>query len=96
MLPHLDDNVLRQIDYNMVDCAMALEGLERLLKDVQNSKVSRNIFRKPTLHIRISLHKEDFSNYEKKIYKSNCALQTAIALVNMSVVYHSLAALETF
>jgi hypothetical protein len=74
---------LAQIDTTLKDCNAALDGLESTIDRIKNSRIQEGIFRKPALQIRINIYKDEISSFAKKFDKSNCAMQTAIAIVNM-------------
>lgn len=82
-LAHVDDDLWRQIDDTVLDCATMLEGLDRLISDIKGPSKSKNFFRKTSLQLRVKMHGDEISFFVDKIYKSNCALQTAIAVLNV-------------
>jgi len=82
-MQHIDDDLLSQIDNALTDCDAALKGLEHTIDKIKKSKIQEGFLRKPALQIRINLYKDEISSFSKKFNKSNCAMQTAIAVLNM-------------
>lgn len=82
-LMHMNDDIWRSIDSNLLDCGETLEELQTLVEDVKKPIVSRNIFRKPNMAMRLSLRKREISEFQDKINKSNSAMQTAVGVVSL-------------
>lgn len=85
-LAYLDEQMWLQIDNTMVDCKITLEGLDRLVTMIRGESQSKNfmkLLKKPSMHFKLTTHTDDISDFMNQIYKLNCALQTALAVVNM-------------
>jgi hypothetical protein len=85
-LAHLDNQIWQQIENVMVDCKITLEGLDRLVIKIRSESGSTNfmrLFRKPSMHFRLTTKMDDVSEFMTQTYKLNCALQTALAIFNM-------------
>jgi hypothetical protein len=84
-LAHLDENMWKRMDDIILDCKIALEGLDRVLLNLQkqNPPTWMKLLRKPSLHFQLNNQMDDISDFMNKVYKLDCALHTSIAVVNM-------------
>jgi hypothetical protein len=87
-LAHLDDHMWQQIDNALMDCKITIEGLDRLVIRIGSeydpeAKNLVKLLKKPSMHFRLTFHADEISEFTKKIYKSNCAMQTALAVINV-------------
>jgi hypothetical protein len=70
----------------MMDCIISVEKLDQILREIKNSaEASKGLFRRPKLYLAATKRAEEINHYRENIYKSNCAMQTSISVVNMSV-----------
>lgn len=87
-LAHLDHQMWQQIENALVDCNVNLQGLETLVSrlsndhDAEANNITR-LLKKPSRHFHLTVNKDEISDYTSKIYKSNCAMQTALAVVTV-------------
>ncbi|PMD45395.1 hypothetical protein L207DRAFT_255685 [Hyaloscypha variabilis F] len=91
-LAHLDSQIWQQIENVMVDCKITLEGLDRLVIKIRSESGSTNfmrLFRKPSMHFRLTTKMDDVSEFMTQTYKLNCALQTALAIFNISLSFRT-------
>lgn len=87
-LAHLDDHMWQQIDNALVDCKVTVEELDRVSMRIggeysAEGKSIAKLLKKPSTHFRFTLHGDEVADLTKKIYKSNCSMQTALAVVNV-------------
>ncbi|KAK3374304.1 hypothetical protein B0T24DRAFT_594407 [Lasiosphaeria ovina] len=90
-LAHLDEHMWQQIDNALVDCKVTLEELDRTTMRISgeyntDAKSITRLLKKPSMHFRFTVHGDEVSDLTKKIYKSNCSMQTALAVVNVTQV----------
>lgn len=87
-LAHLDHHMWHQIENALVDCNVNLQGLETLVSRLSNdhdaevNNITR-LLKKPSRHFHLAVNKDEIADYTSKIYKSNCAMQTSLAVVNV-------------
>lgn len=87
-LAHLDEDMWQQIDNALVDCKLTVEELSRVTMKISgehsaDAKALAKLFNKPSMHFRLTLHGDEVSDLARKIYKSNCSMQTAFAVLNV-------------
>ena len=78
----------QQIENALVDCKVTVEELDRLTikitgKHDEEAKKPTRLLKKPSLHFRFTIHGDEVSDLTQKVYKSNCSMQTALAVVNV-------------
>ncbi|KAK0625944.1 hypothetical protein B0T14DRAFT_599420 [Immersiella caudata] len=93
-LAHLDDHMWLQIDNALVDCMVTIKELDLVAikiggEHTKDAKNASRLLRKPSLHFRFAIHSEEVSDLTQKVYKSNCAMQTALAVVNVSLTFRT-------
>ncbi|KAI5459319.1 hypothetical protein BGZ63DRAFT_406620 [Mariannaea sp. PMI_226] len=93
-LAYLDGHMWRQIDNALIDCKINIEGLQRLTIRLNNeinpeAKSLATLLKKPSTHFHFNVHKDKITEYTGKVYKSNCAVQTALAVVNVSLIFRT-------
>ena len=95
VLMHMNDDIWRSIESNLHDCGEALDELQTLVDDIKRPVPSRNLFKRPTLAMRLSTRKREIAESQDKISKSNSAMQTAVGIVSLygtcppAKLYHS-------
>jgi len=77
-----------QIDNALSDCRVALLGLDNIIIKVDgggvgSSGAARRLLKKASMHFQVSAHVTEITDFTNKIYKSNCAMQTALAVVTV-------------
>jgi hypothetical protein len=87
-LAHLDDQMWLQIENVLVDCKVTVEELDLITIKIggEHNTEAKNftrLLKKPSLHFRFTIHGDEVLDLTKKVYKSNCAMQTALAVVNV-------------
>ena len=87
-LAHLDHHMWEQIDNALMDCKVNLDGLDTLVMRLSSqhdpeAKHFARLLKKPSRHFQLTVNKDEITDYTSKIYKSNCAMQTALAVVNV-------------
>jgi hypothetical protein len=93
-LAHLDDHMWLQIENALVDCRVTVQELDLITIKIggEHNKEVNNVarlLRKPSLHFRFAVHGDEVSDLTQKVYKSNCAMQTALAVVNVSLTFRT-------
>ncbi|KAK3367969.1 hypothetical protein B0H63DRAFT_405141, partial [Podospora didyma] len=93
-LAHLDEHMWQQIDNALVDCKVTVEELDRITMRISgeyntDTKSVAKLLKKPSMHFRFTVHGDEVSDLTKKIYKSNCSMQTALAVVNVSITFRT-------
>jgi len=87
-LAHLDEDMWVQINNALSDCRVALEGLDGIITKLDgagagSSGSARRLLKKASMHFQLSTHVSEITDFTDKIYKSNCAMQTALAVVTV-------------
>lgn len=87
-LAYLDEDMWQQIDNALVDCKLTLEALGRVTMKIQgehnaDARAVDKLLTKSSMHFRFTVHGDEVSDLTRKIYKSNCSMQTALAVVNV-------------
>ncbi|KAK1827460.1 hypothetical protein QBC39DRAFT_361660 [Podospora conica] len=93
-LAHLDDHMWLQIETALVDCKCAVEELDLLAIKIRREhdtepKALGRLLKSPGLLFRFTIYGDELSDLTKKIYKCNCAMQTALAVVNVSLTFRT-------
>ncbi|KAH7160376.1 hypothetical protein B0J13DRAFT_493970 [Dactylonectria estremocensis] len=93
-LAHLDDHMWHEIRTALSDCEANLDGLNRLVMNLSDEydPEQRNLARllkKPSIHFYLAFHKDEIADLTSKIYKSNCAMQTSLAVINVSLTFRT-------
>ena len=83
VLAHINDELLLSIDHNLNDCKETLSEMDALVENLKKPTSSRNIFRKPNLLVRLTLHRQEILDFQDKISRSNCAMQTSLGVINL-------------
>lgn len=92
-LAHLDEDMWKQISTALDDCKLGVEALTRVITKINGepSTEARSLARllhKPSTHFRLAIRGDDVSDLTRNIYRSNCSMQTALAVVNVWVTSH--------
>lgn len=87
-LAHLDGNMWQQIDSTLLDCKINIEGLDRLVIRLRgqhdpDAKNLARLMKKSSMHFHFTVNRDEIADYTSKLYKSNCAMQTTLAVVNV-------------
>jgi hypothetical protein len=87
-LAHLDEDMWQQIGNALADCQLTVEALGRITAKINgehkpDAKALAKLLSKPSMHFRFSVHGDEVSDLTRKIYRSNCSIQTALAIVNV-------------
>jgi hypothetical protein len=77
------EDMWSMIENSLTDCRESLEELEALVEEFRKLAISRKIFRRPNLAVRLSLHGKKIAEFQDKMSKSGCAMQTALAVINV-------------
>jgi len=93
-LAHLDDHMWQQIDNALADCRDTVGDLDRVSMRISGQynvdpKSVTKLLRKPSVYFRFTVHGDEVADLTKKIYKSNCSMQTALAVVNVSLTFRT-------
>jgi len=93
-LAHLDDHMWQQIDNALVDCKVTVEELDRVTMKIGGEhgaepKGLGRLLKKPSMQFRFAIHEDEVEDLTQKIYKSNCSMQTALAVVNVSLTFRT-------
>ncbi|KAL0940242.1 hsp70 family protein [Colletotrichum truncatum] len=93
-LAHLDQHMWEQIENTLADCQSNIDGLDRLLIKLSNEydtegKIFSRLLKKPSMHFHFTIHKDEVQDYTNKIVKSNCAMQTTLAVVSVSLNFRA-------
>jgi len=78
----------QQIDNALIDCRVTVDELDRVVMRLTSTydteaKNLVKLIKSPGLHFRYSLRSNEIQELTDKIYKCNCAMQTALAVVNV-------------
>lgn len=65
------------------DCKATLSSLDGMLLEIRESASARNFWRRPNIQMRLAIHADEIAGFRDKIHKSNCAMQTSLAVVNV-------------
>ncbi|KAF6842416.1 hsp70 family protein [Colletotrichum musicola] len=89
-LAHLDHQMWKHIASTLEDCKSNLGGLGALLTrirseyDPEGNGLSR-LLKKTNMNIYFTIHKEEIQDYTFKVMRSNCAMQTTLGVVSVSL-----------
>ncbi|KAF6834677.1 hsp70 family protein [Colletotrichum plurivorum] len=89
-LAHLDHQMWKHIASTLEDCESNLGGLGALLArirseyDPEGNGLSR-LLKKTNMNIYFTIHKEEIQDYTFKVMRSNCAMQTTLGVVSVSL-----------
>ncbi|KAF6810847.1 hsp70 family protein [Colletotrichum sojae] len=89
-LAHLDHQMWKHIASTLEDCESNLGGLEALLTrirseyDPEGNGLSR-LLKKTNMNIYFTIHKDEIQDYTFKVMRSNCAMQTTLGVVSVSL-----------
>ncbi|CAM1510854.1 Fc.00g083670.m01.CDS01 [Cosmosporella sp. VM-42] len=93
-LAHLDDHIWQQIKNTLADCKVNIEGLNDLVNRLSSrydptARSLSKVLNKSTLFLHSEFYSDDIARCTDKIYKSNCAMQTALVVVNVSLSFRT-------
>ncbi|KAL2024862.1 hypothetical protein VTK56DRAFT_3561 [Thermocarpiscus australiensis] len=88
-------------DNALVDCKVTVEDMERVVLKITgghggDAANMAKLLKKPSMHFRLSVRGDEVATLTKKVYKSNCAMQTALAVVNVSLTFRAQVSQESF
>lgn len=75
-----------QIYSSVSDCKVALDGLDTIILKIDGGAGSQStprLLRKPSMQLKVMTHSKEIAEFTTRIYRSNCAMQTALAVVNV-------------
>lgn len=81
-LAHVENDLWDNIQAAVEDCQHALVDLDSLIDSICGSRSSR-LIRKSIIATKLALHRRDLSELQDRITKSNYAMQTALAVINV-------------
>ncbi|KAH8881108.1 hypothetical protein GQ53DRAFT_848446 [Thozetella sp. PMI_491] len=89
-LAHVDAEMWTTIHNATMDCIISVEKLDQILREIKSSaEASKTLFRRPKLYLAATKRAEEIDHYRDNIYKSNCAMQTSISVVNIALSLRS-------
>lgn len=90
-MAYLDEDLWQQIDTALADCGRTLDALDgitiKIRGDHGNPETTAlgRLMARPGMHMRFLIRGEEVSDLTRKIYKSSCSIQTALAVINVYV-----------
>lgn len=82
-LASMDDDLGRQSALSMEDCKTTLDELAAFISRIKAIAKSPGLFRRAKVALDLTIYAVDISGFEEKIHKSNFALQTMLAAINV-------------
>lgn len=78
----------QQIGTAVSDCQLTVEALDRVVTKIHgepnpDAKALARLLSKPSMHFRFAVREDGVTDLTRKIYRSNCSMQTALAVVNV-------------
>jgi hypothetical protein len=78
-------NLGNSIDDSLVECRITLEGLDRILGEIEVKSPSRNLFRQAVKQIKVNWNSDEFRTLRGQMHSHCLSMQLALQIINVYV-----------
>jgi hypothetical protein len=82
----MDEDLWHQSEISLKDCDITLDELATFVNRIKAVAKPTRIFRRARVALDLTMYAGEISGFEEKIHKSNCALQTMLSAIQVSVI----------